>query len=147
MKTKILMLLCVVFAAFSTAKADDGKQINFNALPVKAQQMIKAHFPNQNISYALQDEEDLFSKEYDVVFTDGSKIDFDAKGNWTSISMKNASVPSSLILPGIKAYVGQTYPNQQIVKIENDRRDYEVKLDNNLELKFDKKGKFMRIDR
>ena len=44
-------------------------------------------------------------------------------------------------------YVKATYPSCRIEEIEKDRRGYEVKLSNKLELTFDKKLNIVDIDK
>lgn len=40
----------------------------------------------------------------------------------------------------------KNYPKNKIVAIDRDRRDYEVELDNGLDLKFDLKFRLIDID-
>ena len=46
----------------------------------------------------------------------------------------------------IRDYVTKNYPKNKIVAIDRDRRDYEVELDNGLDLKFDLKFRLIDID-
>lgn len=141
----LLFILTVVFAA--NAK-DEPKKLN--ELPATAQQFLKKYFEDKQFSYAIQDT-DLFDGEYKVVFTDGDKVEFDSKGNWKDVECKKSfnGVPAGIIPDAIKKYLAQNYKDSKVVAIEYDRGvkgGYEVKLVPQLELKFDKNGKFIRID-
>ena len=51
----------------------------------------------------------------------------------------------SLIPEQIKAHVNATIPDAVITKIDRDRRGYEVKLSNGLEMEYNKKFKVVDI--
>ena len=65
-------------------------------MPQKAQQFIKQHFAGSNIAMAKV-ESDFLQKSYDVIFTDGNKVEFDKKGNWTEVNCKFSVVPQGII--------------------------------------------------
>ena len=85
--------------------------------------------------------------EYKVNFTQGGNVEFDKKGEWESVSMKSAGVPAGIVPSTIMVYLKEKFPNGKVIKIERDKRGYEVKMDNGLELDFDKNGKFLKIDK
>ena len=58
----------------------------------------------------------------------------------------NGAVPADLIPASIAEYVKTHFPGTQIVKIDKERRGYEVELSNDLDLQFNKNGKFIGID-
>ena len=91
-------------------------------------------------------EVELLGKKYDVIFTNGEKIEFDSKGQWTDIECKQSQVPAALVPAAIAAFVKKNYPQAAILKIERDRKTYEVELSNRLELKFDKSFRLIDID-
>ena len=119
---KLLLLFVCLFTLQTIARADDDKPIQVSQMPQKAQQFIKQHFAGSNIAMAKV-ESDFLQKSYDVIFTDGNKVEFDKKGNWTEVNCKFS-----------------------VVKIERDKTDYEVKLSNGWELKFDSKFNLIDID-
>ena len=55
-------------------------------------------------------------------------------------------MPTAIIPAQIASYVSQNYPDTQIVQIDRDKRDYEVKLTNRLELTFDLNFNLIGID-
>ncbi len=144
MKRSILLLIGLVMVA-TTAWADDDKPIAVDQLPATSQQFIAKYFPDTKVSYAKA-ETDLFDKSYEVVFADGNKVEFDKKGAWKDVDCKFAAVPEGVTPQQIKDYVAANYAGMKIVEIDRDKRDYEVKLSNGLELKFDLKFNLIEID-
>lgn len=139
-----------VFAAFlligiSVAKADNDKVINKNQLPAQAQQFINEHFANVKLSYAKL-ERDFLERSYEVLLTDGTKLEFSSKGTWLEVDCKYGEVPAAVIPAPIKNYIKENYPGERVLKIERDRSNYELKLSNRLELTFDKDFRIIDID-
>ena len=73
-------------------------------------------------------------------------IEFDRKGEWTDIDCKYSAVPTGIIPAPIAKYVADNYPDNKIVQIERDTRSTEVKLDNRMEIKFDKQHRVIEMD-
>lgn len=142
---KLLFLFVCLFTLQTVAKADDDKPIQVTQMPKTAQQFIKQHFADSKVALAKM-ENDLLSKSYEVIFTDGNKIEFDKKGNWEEVNCKFTSVPLQVIPQPIQQYINTNYPDTKVLVIERDSKDYEVKLSNRVELKFDLKFKLIDID-
>lgn len=142
---KLLLLFVCLFTIQSVVKADDDKPIKIEQLPQSAQQFIKSHFGDSKIAIAKV-ETDWFDKSYDIIFTDGNKLEFDKQGNWKEIDCKYSTVPTSVIPAPILKYVSDNYPEAKVLKIERDKKDYEVKLSNKWELKFDLQFNLIDID-
>lgn len=142
---KKVLFMTVIFAISMSLNASNDRPVTFEQLPQKAQQFIKQHFPNLQISIAKQDM-DLTDKNYDVIFVNGDKIEFNSNGEWTSIDCKYGNVPDSAIPSEILNYVKSYHKDLTIIKIEKDRRNYEVKLKNKIELIFDYKYNFVKYD-
>lgn len=145
MKKLFLIAFALVFA-FSTVKADERDRIiTKEQLPAAAQQMITKYFGGLKISLVKEDRE-LASRNYEVLFSDGTKLEFTRNGEWKEIDCRKNSVPAELIPQQVVAFVAERYPDAKIVQIDRDRHDYEVKLSNGLELTFDKKFNLIDID-
>jgi len=140
-KLFILTLLCLLLSA--TAKADD-RPITADQLPAAAKTFIKKHFSQDQIVEA-ELEKNFRSTKYDVKFSSGAEVDFNGKGVWISVDCKKSPVPAAIIPAAIKKYVNTKYNGQQIVKIEKESYGYEVELSNDLELKFNRQGKFISV--
>ncbi|MCM1312739.1 MAG: PepSY-like domain-containing protein [Bacteroides sp.] len=143
---KLLVLFVCLFTMQAVVWADDDRPIKVEQMPQQAQQFIKKYFPKSSVSLAKM-EVDLFSKSYEVIFTNGDKLEFDSKGAWTEVDCKYSAVPTEIVPAAIKTYVSQHHPDAKIVKIEKDTRDYEIELSNKWEIKFDKKFNVIDIDR
>ena len=131
--------------SLGVACANADRPIAVENLPQKAQQFIKKYFANVGVTYVTEDR-DVISKDYEVMFADGTKVDFAGNGEWTSVECKGVAVPADIVPQQIKDYVKQNYPDVQIRKIDRDRNDYEVSLSNRLELTFNKDFKLIEID-
>lgn len=143
--TKWMIALVCVFSVSVAAFADRDKPVNVSQLPAKAQQVLKKSFPKHKVALAKMESE-IFDKKYDVIFTNGDKIEFDKNGNWLEISCERTAVPSSLVPAAISKYVSGSYPGTKILKIELDRSEYEVKLNNRLEVTFNSSFQVIDID-
>lgn len=128
----------------TTASAGNDKPIQVSQLPQTAQQFIKKYFGDRKVAFAK--EESDFRKSYEIAFTTGDKIEFDRKGEWTDIDCKYSAVPAGIVPAQIVAYIAENYPDSQVVQIEKDSRSTEVKLDNRMEIKFDKQHRVIEMD-
>lgn len=143
---KLLLALVCLFGVTLTVSADKDKPISENQLPAAARQFIKTHFPKNKIAMAKQ-ETGFFSKEFDVIFTNGDKLEFDGKGNWTEVSCKkNSSVPTAVIPAKIKSYLKTNYPDVLVKCIEKEGSNIEVKLSNGWEITFNSDYQVVDID-
>ncbi len=141
----LVLALVSVFAVATTAQADVERPITIDQLPASAQQIVKQHFSKNTVALAKV-ETGVLEKSYDVIFTNGDKLEFDRHGNWTEITCKSSSVPAVLIPAAIANYTNTNYPNTKIISIERDSREYDVKLSTGVELTFNKKFKIIDID-
>ena len=146
MKKYIIIAIAAVAALTSgTAYADNDRPIAVNQLPQAAQEFIGKHFPAEKVAYAKEDS-GFFDTTYDVVFTNGSKVEFFKDGSWKEIDCKYSTVPAEVVPAQIAAYISANSPDVKVVKIDRDRRDIEVKITNGLELTFDLKYNLIDID-
>lgn len=144
MKQLIVLFACI-FALNGIAKADDDKPITVKELPQKSQQFIHKFFPKEEISLVKMDKE-MWDKSYEVIFTNGQKVEFDKNGVWKEVDCQYSAVPNGILPEAIQKYVTEKYPNAKILKIEQDNKKTEVKLDNKLELKFNRSNQLIGID-
>ena len=141
MKKTLLILVAFVMTTCLTIKADDDRVITFQQLPVQAQTLLKTYFADKIPLIITVDRDD-----YTVRYQSGEKIEFNKKGDWKELECKPSAVPPALIPEAIKSHVQQSFPYAVIIKLNRDRRGYEVKLNNGLELEFDKKFQLVDID-
>ena len=143
---KFFLVLVSVLAINSFVMASEDKPIAVERMPQKAQQFIKSHFGNHQVAMAKV-ETDFLSKSYDVIFTNGDKVEFDGKGEWTNVDCEYSAVPVAVIPAAIKAYVDKHYPDAKVKQIEKDRREYDVELTNGWDIKFDKSFRVVELDK
>ncbi len=144
MKQLITLTICL-FIFSGIIKADNDKPVTIDELPQKAQEFLKQHFSKNTISYA-QVEKELWDKKYDVVFTNGEKIEFDKNGEWKEIDCKFSAVPDILVPQQIQDHIKKQFPQNKIIQIEKDSKGYEIKLNNKLELKYTQTFQLKEID-
>lgn len=144
MKRMMFILVCVL-TLVTTIKADNYQPITRSQLPQKAQTFLSTHFPDSKISLTRK-EIDVTELNYDVIFTDGCKVEFDRKGNWTEVDCINHPLPVGIVPEAIENVVKAHYPDAKVVKIERDFREFDVKLNNRVELTFNKKMQLIDID-
>jgi hypothetical protein len=136
MKKLILLLLALAPASMALCNDWNDKPIEFERLPVKAQQFVKQNFSVDKLSVAIVDDQP-WDTAYEVFFTDGSKIEFNGKGEWEEIDCKYTRVPEGAVPAKIMEYIKKNRPDNYVKSIERNRRKYEVKLDVHFELIFD----------
>ena len=147
MRTKLNLTISLIAALVFGISANAQKTvIKKEALPANAQTFLKTHFGSKKPSYILEDKE-ILSTEYRVQFDNKIEIEFDKKGNWKEVDGKGAKLPTSIIPKKIASYVKANFPKEKITKIEIGTSGYETKLTNGLELKFNLKGDFTKIDK
>lgn len=142
---KVLLLAICLFTLQAIAWADNEKPIQVNQLPETAQTFIKTYFSDSKVAMAKVETE-LFNKSYDVVFTNGNKLEFDKNGAWTEVNCRSSAVPSALIPEAIRQYATTNYPSAKIIRIEKSKHNYEVKLSNGWEIEFDMQFNVIDID-
>ena len=120
--------------------------IKKEALPANAQTFLKTHFGSKKPSYILQDKE-ILSTEYKVKFGNEIEIEFDKKGNWKEVDGNNSKIPKSIVPKKIASYIKSNFPKEKVTKIEIESSGYKTKLTNGLELKFNLKEDFVKIDK
>ena len=143
---RILMIaICCMVSCNMVANAGNDKPIAVNALPVKAQTLLNNHFNGQKVMLA-KIESGVVSRNYDVVLQNGTKLEFDKKGNLTEIDSKQGIVPSQLIPQPIKNYLKENYKGAAVRKIELNTKEYEVELTNGIDLTFNRHFQLIDID-
>lgn len=141
----VMIAICCMMSFNIVANAGNDKPINVNELPAKAQTLLTKHFKGQKVMLATI-ESGVVSRSYDVVLRNGTKLEFDKKGNLTEIDCKQSIVPSQLIPQPIKNYLKENYPAQAVKKIEMNKKEYEVELTNRIDLTFNKHFQLIDID-
>lgn len=143
MKKLFIILVGCVFSM--TACADDHHLIKYSELPVQAQTFVQKYFNLEDISHIERDREGMHY-EYNVYMKNTTEIDFDYQGNLQSIDCKYITVPKGIVPEVIMSFVSLHYPNLYVVEYVIDYRHQTVELNNEMELIFDREGRFLRMD-
>lgn len=144
MMTMKRFLLLIAIVSFSLACSAEEKPVTFDQIPSAARTFIESNFPGEKVSYALMDD-DLIRPDYEVVLSNGVRIQFEHDGSLEKIESRTG-VPESLVPVQIRDYVNLHYPESLIVVYEIGRKTYEVKLSNRLELKFSSSFNLIEVD-
>ena len=147
MKKKTFLTLFLMTTMFGAAYADGReKPTSVDKLPQAAQEFLSAHFKDLTVAYAVE-EQKYTGKEYEVVYTDRTEIEFRSDGQWESVGRKYSPVPASIVPQPIQTFVsGSNYPGQFIRQIDRNAYTWEVELSNGLEIKFDNQFNVIDID-
>ena len=141
-KIKFLLMMAMVMTMSLTMSADDDDRvITFDQLPQAAQTFLKANFATKVPLVVTADWDD-----YTIRYESGEKIEFNKSGDWKDIECYNNKVPTSVIPEQIVNYVKQNYPGKSVIKIERHRSVYEVKLNNGMEVEFNRNFQVIGVD-
>lgn len=141
LKKLILILAIAIGASAASAKLPlDKYTIKRENLPETARTMLSEHFPKAKVSMIKVDHHLLRKTDYDVKLTNGTKIEFSNKGEWTSIDCKKGSVPEALVPQAIRTNVAKRCGDVKIVKISRSLAYYTVGISSGKTLKYDKLG-------
>lgn len=141
-KIKFLLMMAMVMTMSLTMSADDDDRvITFDQLPQAAQTFLKANFATKVPLVVTADWDD-----YTIRYESGEKIEFNRSGDWKDIECYNNKVLSNVIPEQIVNYVKQNYPGKSVIKIERHRSVYEVKLNNGMEVEFNRNFQVIGMD-
>lgn len=134
---RLIIVAALMFAAVFTSCSKE-KPIAINELPAPAQQFMTTYYGDKSPILVVKDVDD-FVTTYDVSYSDGTMLEFDKKGQWIKVECNiTSAVPSEIIPAEINKFVADNYPNTQIIKIEKDKTEWEIKLSNRAEFTFNK---------
>lgn len=140
-----MLALVAAFVFVCTACADRTTPIEVKQLPTTARQTLNNHFKSAKVALVTKEREGL-GCTYEVTFSNGDQIEFDKNGQWTDIDCKRTQVPGALVPSAVRNYVRANYAGSRVLELSRDRKGYEVKLSNRMELEFDKQGRLTDID-
>ena len=136
---KIIAILMGVFMLGAFASCD--RMISPDKLPAQAKQFVAANFNGVNVLSVQRD-----GLGYDVILHDGTSLEFSHSGQWTKVDCGLNPLPAGVLPTNIAQYVSANFPANYATKIKYDDRRYEVDMNNDLELRFDKNGNYIGLD-
>jgi hypothetical protein len=113
-------------------------------LPVEINSYISTHFPNKSILQVIKDKDGLI-KSYDILLNENVSLEFNRKNEIIDID-GNTKLPDSVIPDKILQFVALKYAANFVTDWQLDGNNQQVELDNGLDLEFNIKGEFLRID-
>ncbi len=123
----------------------DSYTIKREQLPEEAQQMLEKYFPKAKIGMIKIDRHLLKKTDYDVRLVNGTTIEFNNSGKWTSVDCKSREVPEGLVTKTIRNYIQKNYADVKIVKVKKKSSGYEIGLSDGVDLKFNLLGQFKGV--
>jgi len=117
----------------------------FQTMPANVKSFLAKYYPKATVA-KYEAKNTVVGKKYEVKLNNGAEIDFDKNGNWEEISDKQG-VPSALIPATIQTYLAKNYKGVKVESIDKEKNKIKVDLINDIDLEFDKNGKFLRIDK
>ena len=146
-RTTVTVAVCVAFllCAILPACAGDKIPITADRLPAKSRTFLKKHFGDKRILLVTLERGHL-KTSYEVRYAEGIGVEFRKDGEWTEVDCRLDAVPTAIVPRPVLTFVAEHYPDSRICKVERDRKGYEVKLDNRLELTFDTKFRLVEVD-
>jgi hypothetical protein len=147
MKRTLLSVFVAIVAAITSQLAQAQ---SYPSLPQSAKEYIEKHFKGYMINHYEKDT-DILDVEYQIYVTNNEntyKLNFDKKGVVEKIESKNdrVALPASVIPSKVSQYVRANYPKTKIIEWKRKRNTQVVELSNDLELEFNHRGDFLRID-
>lgn len=107
--------------------------------------MLTEYFPKAKVGMIKVDRHLLKKTDYDVRLVNGTTIEFNSKGKWTSVDCKTRAVPEGLVTKPIRRYVTKNFSDLKIVSIRKKSSGYEVGLSDGVVLKFNLLGSYTGV--
>lgn len=147
MKKALFIALVAILSVFTALPA---LAQSCCTLPKNATDYIAKHFNGYEINFFEKDR-DVLDVDYTVYVRNGKqsyKLEFDKKGNVTDIESESRglALPQSVLPANVVQYVKGAFPNAKVTEWSKDGNKQLVELNNDMELVFNAKGKFFRID-
>ena len=141
---KALSALVLGIIFFATASCDGQKNISPSAVDANITSFVTTNFPQANITTCMKD-----CGEFEVILSDGTKIEFDRNIVWESVDCEHGTtyieVPESIVPESITKYVATHYPDNYIRKISKDMKRWDIELNNDVDIEFDKNFNVVEI--
>ena len=109
-----------------------------NQLPATAKNFINTHFKGVSVMYVERD-----MSSFDVVLSDGTKIDFNINGEWTEVDGKYKPIPTGFIQNAVLSKVKATQQGAQIIEVDREFNGYKFKFTNGMKVYADNNGNIL----
>ena len=137
---KKYLLVLMSFIAMSAFVSCD-RVVSPDKLPAQAKQFIAAHFNGVDVLSVRKD-----GFQYDAVLFDGTELEFNHSGQWIKVDCGLNPLPDGILPAPTAQYITAKFPMNFATHVKYEHKRYEVELNNELDLVFDKNGNFMGAD-
>ena len=134
----------VVLTLLILVSCSKEKVLTLDDYPSEIKTYSQTYFPENQIIQVIRDS-DGFTRTYEVVLEETIQLEFNRKKEIIKVESEN-KIPDSVIPSLILSYVKSNFANNYIVRWEIDNKNHDVELDNGIELIFDNKYSFKRIE-
>ena len=137
---KKYLLVLMSFIAMSAFVSCD-RVVSPDKLPAQAKQFIAAHFNGVDVLSVRKD-----GFQHDAVLFDGTELEFRHSGQWIKVDCGLNPLPEGILPANTAKYLAAKFPMNFATHVKYEHKRYEVELNNELDLVFDKNGNFMGAD-
>ena len=142
---KKLTLMALLLGLFCLTAGAKGKQpIAIEKLPRAVKAAAMQHYTPDQILFITM-EKQVGKDEYEFSLADGTKVEFYENGQLHKIKSQQG-VPDAFIPENMLQYIKATFPNSIVTEYKNDRIMKKIEINNDVDLVFNRRGKFLRID-
>lgn len=145
MKKFIILMVMLITGVLSSYAVFDKYTINREELPEAAQEMLSKYFPKAKIGMIKVDKHLLKKTDYDVKLVNGTKIEFNNSGKWTSVNCGTRALPDNLVPKTITKYISKNFDDVKTVSIKKTSSHYEIGLSDGVLLKFNLLGQYKGV--
>ena len=117
------------------------RSVSPRKLPLAAQEFLAEHYPQQTPALVERAYDD-FRITYEVFFHTGAHVRFSCRGAFRALDSRQLPIPAAIVPEAVRAYAAKHYPGAAVTKLEHERREWEVRLSNGVELSFDNRNFF-----
>lgn len=118
---------------------------NFMAARLLANERLIRYLTKELEAFELRDKDDG-TTEYEAWLSDGTELDFDGQGDWTSVDCKFSALPNGILPEAIATDIATRYPDAVPYKVEKQPGGYEIDIPG-WELYYNNQGTFIRAER
>lgn len=141
---KNLLTLLSLGALLTFVSCDKEKVVPASEFPNEIEAFVSNHFPSNKIIQVIEDQDGI-TKTYDVILDGNVNLEFNRDMEIIDIDAQE-KLPNTVIPAKINEYMAQNFPNNFITDWKIDDNQQEIKLDNGLEIKFNKNDELIKID-
>lgn len=136
---KLFAILSTVLLLGMFSSCD--RTVSVDKLPNQAKQFITANFNGTEVLSVRKD-----GLKYEVVLFDGTEMEFKSNGQWVKVDCGMNPLPDGILPANTAQFLSAKFPVNYPTHVKYEHKRYEVELENDLDLVFDKNGNFAGSD-